>query len=98
MRTSAPAENPAFQKAEAPCLYRYPANEVYYAPVKHEGNRKRASLETTDKAVARRKPGDRHLAPVQNRSPATVGRKKHLVARLPAKCKMQKFRIENGDD
>ncbi len=52
------AEKPVFQKTEVPCLYRYSSNGVYYALVKHEGKQKRASLETTDKAVAKRKLGD----------------------------------------
>ncbi len=52
------AEKPVFQKTEVPCLYRYSSNGVYYALVKHEGKQKRASLETTDKTVAKRKLGD----------------------------------------
>ena len=55
MKTLPPPEKPAFQKTEVPCLYRYSSNGVYYALVKHEGKQKRASLETTDKATAKRK-------------------------------------------
>ena len=56
MRTATPqAEKPEFQKTDVPCLYRYSSNGVYYALVKHEGKQKRASLETTDKAEAKRK-------------------------------------------
>ena len=59
MKTTAqPPEKPAFQKTEVPCLYRYSSNGVYYALVKHEGKQKRASLETTDKATAKRKLSD----------------------------------------
>jgi len=48
LKTATPqAEKPAFQKTDVPCLYRYSSNCVYYALVKHEGNQKRASLETT---------------------------------------------------
>ena len=47
-----------FRKTDVPCLYRYSSNGVYYALVKHEGKQKRASLKTTDKAVAKRKLGD----------------------------------------
>jgi len=49
------AEKPSFQKTEVPCLYRYSSNGTYYALVKHEGKQKRSSLETTDKAEAKRK-------------------------------------------
>jgi integrase len=52
------AQKPVFQKTEVPCLYRYSSNGVYYALVKHEGKQKRAFLETTDKAVAKRKLAD----------------------------------------
>ena len=52
------AGKPAFNKTEVPCLYRYAPNGVYYALVKYEGKQKRASLETTDKAVAKRKLAD----------------------------------------
>ncbi len=58
MKTSLASEKPTFQKTEVPCLYRYSSNGVYYALVKHEGKQKRASLETTDKTVAKRKLGD----------------------------------------
>ena len=57
----APATHTAksvFLKTDVPCLYRYSSNGVYYALVKHEGKQKRASLETTDKAVAKRKLAD----------------------------------------
>ncbi len=47
-----------FLKTDVPCLYRYSSNDVYYALVKYEGKQKRASLETTDKAVAKRKLAD----------------------------------------
>jgi len=49
------AEKPRFLKTDAPCLYRYSSNGVYYALVKHQGKQKRASLETTEKEVAKRK-------------------------------------------
>lgn len=59
MKTATPqAEKPEFQKTDVPCLYRYSSNGVYYALVKHEGKQKRASLETTDKAEAKRKLAD----------------------------------------
>ena len=58
MKTTPSPEKPTFQKTEVPCLYRYSSNGVYYALVKHEGKQKRASLETTDKATAKRKLGD----------------------------------------
>jgi hypothetical protein len=47
-------EKPRFQKTEVPCLYRYSSNGVYYALLKQNGKQKCASLETTDKATARR--------------------------------------------
>lgn len=40
------------------CLYRYASTGVYYAFVKQRGKRKKKCLETTDKAVAKRKLGD----------------------------------------
>ena len=49
---------PQFQKTEVPCLYRYASNGVYYALLKHQGKQKRASLQTTDKTVAKRKLAD----------------------------------------
>jgi integrase len=56
MKTATPqAEKPAFHKTDVPCLYRYSSNGVYYALVKQKGKQRRASLETTDKAVAKRK-------------------------------------------
>lgn len=36
------------------CLYRYSSNDVYYAVAKHEGKIIRRSLETTDRAEAKR--------------------------------------------
>ncbi len=40
------------------CLYRYSSNGVYYALLKNHGKQKRQSLETTDKAFAKRKLAD----------------------------------------
>lgn len=40
------------------CLYQYTSNGGYYAVVRHEGKLIRRSLETTDKALAKRKLGD----------------------------------------
>jgi len=57
-KTSPQPAKPEFQKTDVPCLYRYSSNGVYYALAKHEGKQKRASLETTDKAEAKRKPVD----------------------------------------
>ncbi len=45
--------NGAFQKV-GECLYRYSSNGVYYARIKCAGKEIRRSLETTDKALARR--------------------------------------------
>ena len=96
---------------------------MYYALVKHEGKQKRASLQTTDKTVAKRKlayyqrdlrkvdPSSgrltlrelcaRYLATVQNQSPATVRRKKDIVARLladfPAGADIQVSKIKTSD-
>src|SRR5207253_3507071 len=42
-----------FQKV-GECLYRYSSNGVYYARIKCAGKEIRRSLETTDKALARR--------------------------------------------
>ena len=58
-----PATNAAgrgeFQRiADVPCLYRYSSNDVYYALVTQKGRQHRKSLETTDKAVAKRKLAD----------------------------------------
>lgn len=58
MKTPPPLEKLAFQKTKVPCLYRYSSNGVYYALVKHEGKQKPASLEITDKGVAKRKRAD----------------------------------------
>jgi len=59
VKTTTPqGEKPVFQKTDVPCLYRYSSNGVYYALVKFEGKQKRDSLETTDKAVAKRKLAD----------------------------------------
>ena len=55
---SSAAAEPQFQKTDVPCLYRYTSNGVYYALLKHQGKQKRASLQTTDKTVAKRKLGD----------------------------------------
>jgi integrase len=52
--TTLQAAKPEFQRTDVPCLYRYSSNGVYYALVRHEGKQKRASLKTTDKAVAKR--------------------------------------------
>ena len=52
------AAKPGFVKTEVSCLYRYSSNGVYYALLKHQGKQKRASLETTDKAAAKRKLAD----------------------------------------
>ena len=46
------------QKTDVPCLYRYSSNGVYYAIVKHERKQKKQSLETTDKATAKRELAD----------------------------------------
>ncbi|TMP91673.1 MAG: hypothetical protein E6L08_10500 [Verrucomicrobia bacterium] len=43
----------AFQKV-GECLYRYSSNGVYYARIKTDGKEIRRSLETTDKALAKR--------------------------------------------
>lgn len=48
---------PRFEKV-GECLYRYSSNGVYYALLKHHGKQKRQSLETTDKALAKRKLAD----------------------------------------
>ena len=40
------------------CLYRYSSNGVYYALVKDRGKQKKCSLNTTDKALAKRKLAD----------------------------------------
>lgn len=48
---------PRFEKV-GECLYRYSSNGVYYALLKHQGKQKRQSLETTDKALAKRKLSD----------------------------------------
>ena len=53
-------ENGPFQKV-GECLYRYSSNGVYYARVKCAGKEIRRSLETTDKALARR-----NLAKIRN--------------------------------
>ncbi len=48
-----------FQRvADVPCLYRYSTNDVYYALVTQKGRQHRKSLETTDKAIAKRKLAD----------------------------------------
>ena|SRR5438105_3450297 len=56
--TTRGAEKPVLQKTDVPCLYRYSSNGVYYALVIHDGKQKKQSLETTDKAVAKRKLSD----------------------------------------
>ena len=59
VKTTTPqAEKPEFQKTGIPCLYRYSSNGVHYALAKHEGKQKRSSLETRDKAEAKRKLAD----------------------------------------
>lgn len=123
MKMTPAPEKPTFQKTEVPCLYRYSSNGVYYALVKHEGKQKRASLETTDKTVAKRKLSDfqrdlgkvdpsvgrltlrelcvRYLATVRNQSPATLRRKKDIVARLladfPAGADVQVVKVKTSD-
>src|SRR5260370_15711590 len=44
----------AFQKV-GECLYRYSSNGVYYARIRTSGKEIKRSLETTDRALARRK-------------------------------------------
>ena len=51
MKTSEPG---VFQKV-GECLYRYSSNGVYYARFKADGKEIRRSLETTDRALAKRK-------------------------------------------
>jgi integrase len=51
------SKNGAFQKV-GECLYRYSSNGVYYARIRVEGKEIKRSLETTDRAIARRKLAD----------------------------------------
>jgi len=48
-----PAKSGQFQKV-GECLYRYSSNGVYYARIKGRGKEIRPSLETTDRALAKR--------------------------------------------
>src|SRR4029077_11904522 len=48
------SKDSTFQKV-GECLYRYSPNGVYYARIKTDGKEIRRSLETTDKALAKRR-------------------------------------------
>ena len=48
------SQNGVFQKV-GECLYRYSSNGVYYGRIKVDGKEVKRSLETTDRAVAKRK-------------------------------------------
>lgn len=76
------------------CLYRYSSNGVYYALLKHHGKQKRQSLETTDKALAKRKLADikRSLTPL-NRATGRVTLKQ-LCDRFLATIQNQKPRTK----
>jgi hypothetical protein len=58
MKTTLPATQKGRFEKVGECLYRYSSNGVYYALLKHHGKQKRNSLETTDKALAKRKLAD----------------------------------------
>ena len=70
MRTSEDKPRP-FEKV-GECLYRYTPTGMYYARIKRPGKEVRRSLETTDRAMAKRKLADLHKE--VNRTEAGVGR------------------------
>ena len=55
MKTNAPSDSKPRLEKVGECLYRYSLNGVHYALLKNAGKQKKKSLETTDKAVAKRK-------------------------------------------
>ena len=85
------AKKPCFEKV-GECLYRYSSNGVYYALLKQHGKQKRTSLETTDRAAAKRKLSD--LKQSLGRTDTSAGRitLKELSKRFLATVASQSLR------